>query len=156
MTETVERQKGWPSAALVGLAPLRMAAVPAPPDFENSDHWWTMMVSADEENEHLLVTGDIARVIGSWFFGVTVAGRVQIKEGVPPLGSDEEYDAALNTYGSWAAHPLWDYCRALLMQLAGPFMVDAFDVPLVTPMPRYLTSDILRRNSEQSDDEGSE
>ena len=150
MTEqsAVARQPDWPDAALVGLGPVRMLALPGPANAPEEDHWWSLAASSDH-NGHLLITAELTQFIGSWFFSVTTVARIQFAGTLPPMNTDEEYDGAVTKYGSWVAHPLWDYSRALFMQMAGPFLTRSLEVPALTPEPLYVTAEVRRARRER-------
>ena len=141
----------WPAAQLGGLSIIRMLTLPGPPDaMPDLPAAWHL--EATRDGDGLAIIGEVVRVIERYFVSVAAQAYIQFPPGAEPrLDTDHDIDAALQTYGPWVSHALWDYCRLFLMQAMGGLALRApVDVSISTPEPQLITSRLKRERAKQS------
>ncbi|GAT01214.1 hypothetical protein [Mycolicibacterium fortuitum] len=141
----------WPAAQLAGLSVIRMLTLPGPadamPDVPAAWH-----LEATRDGDGLAIIGEAVRVVERYFVSVAAQASIQFPPGAEPrLDTDHGVDAALQIYGPWVSHALWDYCRPFLFQVMSGLVLRApVDVPISTPEPKLITTRLKRERAQQS------
>lgn len=141
----------WPAAQLGGLSVIRMLTLPGATDaMPNVPAAWHLEATGDGEG--LAIIGEVIRVVERYFVSVAAQAYIQFPPGaVPRLDTDHDIDVALQIYGPWVSHALWDYCRPFLFQvMSGLALRTPVDVPISTPEPKLITTRLKRERVKQS------
>lgn len=149
---------GEPPVRIGRLGFVRLLALPGPSEKpQDAPHRWVLRAERGPTDHALTIVGEITRIVDGFFFSVAAEACLGVHpDHLSAMNDDDDLDEALERYGPWASHALWDFCRPALLQLMSGFPLQApLDIPISTPEPLLLTKR-LQREADQRHPSGVE
>lgn len=155
-SQVADKATGWPPAELGSLTTIRLIILPEPGEGGDGDPRAWQLMADKHRDDTLQITGEMIRIHSGGFLTVASTAVLRFAPGhAPPLTTSDERDAALNYYGPWASHALWDYCRVVLLQASAGFPLHpALEIPVLTPTPVCVTEAMRSEDDEEKPVDG--